>query len=80
MTYGGQASDLRAWVKGAQINRDRNLRLQYMAGWDVNTNQANEIYKEILLYRRYPNNLLTGSGLRSKALKIALTKFIKRGK
>jgi spermidine synthase len=29
-TYAGQASDLGAWLKGAEINRDRNLRLQYL--------------------------------------------------
>ena len=35
-TYGGQASDLRAWLRGAEINRDRNLRLQYLAGMNPN--------------------------------------------
>src|SRR5207302_2085878 len=28
-TYGGQARDLRPWLDDAEINRDRNLRLQY---------------------------------------------------
>ena len=27
-TYAGQASDLRSWLAGAEINRDGNLRLQ----------------------------------------------------
>jgi hypothetical protein len=27
-TYAGQAIDLRAWLRGAPINSDRNLRLQ----------------------------------------------------
>ena len=31
-TYTAQASDLRPWLKDAVINRDRNLRLQYLAG------------------------------------------------
>ena len=31
-TYAGQASDLESWLADAQINRDRNLRLQYLAG------------------------------------------------
>src|SRR3954469_7678588 len=30
-TYAGSASDLQPWLKDAQINRDRNLRLQYLA-------------------------------------------------
>jgi spermidine synthase len=31
-TYAGHASDLTEWLKDAAINRDRNLRLQYLAG------------------------------------------------
>ncbi len=30
--YAGRASDLKAWLADAAINRDRNLRLQYLAG------------------------------------------------
>src|SRR5262249_24876699 len=32
-TYAGQRSDLAPWLAGAEINRDRDLRLQYLAGW-----------------------------------------------
>ena len=32
-TFAGRPSDLAGWLKGAQINRDRDLRLQYLAGW-----------------------------------------------
>lgn len=35
-TYAGQASDLKDWLKGAEINRDLNLRLQYLAGMGLN--------------------------------------------
>ncbi|MEI9975200.1 MAG: fused MFS/spermidine synthase [Ignavibacteriota bacterium] len=31
-TYAGQRGDLLPWLEGAEINRDGNLRLQYMAG------------------------------------------------
>ena len=31
-TYAGRASDLKGWLKDAAINRDRSLRLQYLAG------------------------------------------------
>ncbi len=33
----GQARDLAPWLAGAQINRDSNLRLQYLAGFGLNT-------------------------------------------
>ncbi|PWU07651.1 MAG: hypothetical protein C5B51_09685 [Terriglobia bacterium] len=32
--YAGQAQDLQPWIKGAEINRDRNLRLQYLGDGD----------------------------------------------
>src|SRR6516225_606313 len=31
-TYAGQEPDLRPWLEGAEVNRDSNLRLQYIAG------------------------------------------------
>ena len=32
-TFAGRPADLAGWLDGAQINRDRDLRLQYLAGW-----------------------------------------------
>ena len=40
-TYLGRASDLKPWLAGAQINRDIDLRLQYLAGMGVNNFSAN---------------------------------------
>jgi spermidine synthase len=60
-TYAAQASDLRAWVRGAEINRDRNLRLQYLAGLGLNTNAADLIYSEMLSPAVFPQNLFTGT-------------------
>ena len=36
-TYAGQAADLQEWMRDAQINTDRNLRLQYLAGMWLNS-------------------------------------------
>ena len=60
-TYAAQASDLRAWMKGAQINRDRNLRLQYLAGLGLNTNAGELIYSQMLSPAVFPDNIFTGS-------------------
>ena len=60
-TYAAQASDLREWIRGAQINHDRNLRLQYLAGLGVNANLADEIYNQMLSPAKFPDNLITGS-------------------
>jgi spermidine synthase len=69
-TYAGQASDLQPWLKGAQINRDRNLRLQYLAGLAVNRNLEDVIYNEILDYRRFPTGLIVGSDRAVQAFRL----------
>ena len=33
-TYAGRASDLQPMLAGAQINKDMNMRLQILPGWD----------------------------------------------
>jgi len=35
-TYTGRKADLGQWSAGADINRDSNLRLSYLAGWGIN--------------------------------------------
>ena len=70
-TYAGQASDLRPWLADAEINRDGDLRLQYLAGLALNNTQEGEIYGRMLMYRRYPDNLFTVSDQRKAALMAA---------
>ena len=60
-TYLGQAPDLKPWLAGAQINLDRNLRLQYLAGLTMNSRVSEEIYQSLLAYRRFPELLFAGS-------------------
>lgn len=60
-TYVGSAADLQPMLAGAQINDDMNLRLQYLAGMGVNSVASQQIYREILGYRRFPDALLVGS-------------------
>ena len=71
-TYAGQRSDLADWLADAQINRDRNLRLQYLAGMGLNTNQSGGIYQEMVRQRRFPEKLFTGSDRRVQTLRFAM--------
>ncbi|HJZ95108.1 MAG TPA: fused MFS/spermidine synthase [Candidatus Solibacter sp.] len=71
-TYAGQEPDLRGWLEGADINRDSSLRLQYVAGWSLNVSREQQIYSEMLQYRRFPANLLVGSPEKLRALQMAL--------
>jgi spermidine synthase len=72
-TYAGQEPDLRPWLRGAQINRDGNLRLQYMAGMALNVSREGVIYNQMLAYRKFPDNLFAGSPERIRALRYALS-------
>jgi spermidine synthase len=60
-TYAGQKSDFGPWLQGADINRDADLRLQYLGGWGINSHLETEIYRQMLSYRRRPTNLFAGS-------------------
>jgi len=71
-TYAGQEPDLRPWLEGAEVNRDGNLRLQYMAGLALNVSREGSIYTEMLNYRHFPDNLIVGSEQHRTALKMAL--------
>jgi len=73
-TYAGQQADLENWLKDAMINRDRNLRLQYLAGMGLNLYQSATIYSTMLSYSRYPETLFVGSD----ALKQSLREAIRR--
>jgi len=60
-TYAGRASDLTGWLKNVELNRDRNLRLQYLAGMGLNSYQSGIIFDQIVSLRRFPNDLILGS-------------------
>jgi len=61
-TYAGRSMDLAPMLSGAQINEDLSMRLQYLAGLGLNSVNAPEIYREILSYRKFPEDLLAGKG------------------
>ena len=71
-TYAGNVPDLMPWIKDAMINRDRNLRLQYLAGMSLNTYQADPIYVHMTAASHYPDNLFTGSQATLDALRRAI--------
>jgi spermidine synthase len=60
-TFTVQASDLKPWLEDAEINRDRNLRLQYLAGMGLNSYKEGLIYDQMLAHRVFPERLFAGS-------------------
>jgi spermidine synthase len=49
--YAARGSELSEWLKGAAINRDRNLRMQYLAGTGLNLDESSAIYADMLAHR-----------------------------
>jgi spermidine synthase len=60
-TFAGRGHDLQPWLAGAEINRERHLRLQYLAGLAANTDQRFMIFQSLVRYRRYPADLFEAS-------------------
>jgi spermidine synthase len=58
--FAARGSQLDQWLADAQINKDRNLRLQYLAGLGVNVHEEELIYSQILSHRQFPQELFTG--------------------
>ena len=71
-TYAGRRPDLAPWLRGAEINEDRNLRLQFLAGMGLNLYQGRVIYDEILRYRAFPDGLFTASSDAERILRSRL--------
>jgi spermidine synthase len=55
------------------INRDRNLRLQFLAGMGLNLYQSDVIYSGMLAYaHRFPDELFVGSPETMNALRAGI--------
>jgi spermidine synthase len=60
-TYAGRETDLRPWLENAQINHDRNLRLQYLAGMGSNHYLEVPIFEAMEAYCKFPEDLFVVS-------------------
>lgn len=71
-TYAGRFSDLKSWLAAAEINRDRTLRLQYLAGLQLDSQTGADAYAQILRQRTFPSDLFQASPERLLTLHRAL--------
>ncbi|HYT65662.1 MAG TPA: fused MFS/spermidine synthase [Vicinamibacterales bacterium] len=72
-TFAGRAKDLQPWLADAAINRDRNLRLQFLAGMGLNLYQSDVIYSGMLAYaHRFPDELFVASPQTITALRAGI--------
>jgi spermidine synthase len=74
-TYAGRKPDLEPWLSDVMLNRDKNLRLQYLAGLGLNLYQADTIYADMLRHvTKLPEDLF----IASEATKTSLFAAINR--
>ena len=61
-TFAGRGKDFKGWTSDAIINRDKSLKLQYLAGLGLNLYRANDIYQHMVAYGpRMPEGMFVGS-------------------
>jgi spermidine synthase len=72
-TYAGRGSDLAPWLSDAQINDDKSLRLQYLAGLALNIYEQDAIFNAIVSYNRFPEDLFVGPENLKAAVRAALS-------
>jgi spermidine synthase len=70
--YSGRKEELAPWLAGAEINRDRNLRLQYLAGIGKYSFEMDEIYTELDRLRKFPESLILAGDAWKEELRRAL--------
>jgi spermidine synthase len=71
--YTGRAKELEPYVRGAAVNTDGDLKLSYLAGWGINSNLEDYLYRQMLKYRSLPLDVFTGSPTMMAPLMSALS-------
>lgn len=74
-TFAGQPQHMAGWLQDAQINRDRNLRLQYLAGMGSNFYIQDRIHRGMIANKDYPEGMFVGSPERLQALRWIITGY-----
>jgi spermidine synthase len=77
-TFTGRAAELRPWLAGAIINSDRNLRLQYLAGWGMDSQQSDQTYHDMQAHASDLSTVFVGS--HEGQLQIGLAKLRDKAK
>jgi spermidine synthase len=70
--YAGRNTDMTPWLADAVVNTNRNLRLQYLAGWALNARKAAEIRDSFRPFAKFPKDFLVGRSRSALAVKYIL--------
>jgi spermidine synthase len=77
-SYAGSRADLAPWLRDAVINRDRNLRLQYLAGLGATLQQSGPIYAEMVRQVTFPAGLFRGAPASIQAVRDGIERAMAR--
>ncbi|MEZ6063995.1 MAG: fused MFS/spermidine synthase [Planctomycetaceae bacterium] len=72
LTYAGNGRDLQDWLADAELNRDANLRLQYLAGMGLNQYDSVRIFDDIVIHRTFPEGMLIAMNDSERAIRSGL--------
>ena len=78
--YAGRNSDMTPWLADAVVNTDRNLRLQYLAGWALNSRKATAIRDSFRPFAKFPTDMLIGRSTSVAAIQFVLERSRKKPK
>jgi spermidine synthase len=70
--YAAEGSALRPWLAGTELNTDRNLRLQYLAGLGMDRDESGPIYAEIVRDSTFPQATFSGTVTTLERLRLAI--------
>jgi spermidine synthase len=70
--YTGRKGELGPWLAGAEINRDRNLRLQFLAGMGKYAIELEDHFEQFDRLRAFPDSLFHASDAWKEELRQAL--------
>jgi hypothetical protein len=73
-TWVGDRASMAPALRGSQPNLDRNLRLQYLAGFAAGPLEHERIYQHLVERRDFPEQLFTGSAQWNAQLREALAR------
>ena len=73
-TFASSSADVATWLSDALINRDKDLRLQYLAGLALNQQSGDRIFRQVLEHRVWPNRAFVGSDANLSELRTVLVR------
>jgi spermidine synthase len=68
----GDDQSLSGWLSGVPLNRDRNLRLEYLAGAAAYRNERQKVFAKVARFRTWPKKLFRGDFARQEAIRLRL--------